>query len=74
MVSQYKQRAAIRPAKDNIDGTFRHINASDLFSRGVVDEDLAVRHVHIAVAIDSDALTAAIGKGTQIAERPALAN
>jgi hypothetical protein len=69
MVGQNEQRAAVRRRQNDIDGTFRHIDPADLLAAGVIDEDLSIRNVHIALAIDGHALAAALRKGLQIAER-----
>ena len=69
VVSQYEERAATGAAKYDIDRTFRHIDASDLPARRAIDEDLSIRNVHIALAIDGNALTATLNKWPQITER-----
>ena len=69
MVGQYEQRAAAGAAKHDIDGTFRHIDPADLPAGGVIDEDLSIRNIYIAMAIDGHALAAALGKGLQVTER-----
>jgi hypothetical protein len=69
MVGENEQRATIGAAENDIDRTFGHIDLADLLARRVVDEDLSIGNVHIALAIDGDALTAALRKGLQDRQR-----
>ena len=54
-------------AKHNVDGTLRHIDLPNLVSRRIIDKDLPIRHVHVVLAVDCHALTAALRKWLQIA-------
>src|ERR1035441_9424887 len=69
MVGKNEQGAATGAAEDDIDGTFRHVDPPDLLASTVINEDLSVRNVDIAFAIDGDAFIAAVRKGLQLAER-----
>ncbi len=56
-------------AEHNVDRPLGHVDLRDLLSRRVIDEDLPVGDVDIAVAIDGDALSAALRKGLEISQR-----
>ena len=67
-MGQNEQRPIICAAKQNIDRTLRHVDLGDLFPLRVVYEDLSIRNGHIALAVDRQALAAALGEGPQIGE------
>ena len=69
MVSENEQRSPVGPAKDNVDGTFGHVDLADQFTRRVVDEDLAVGNVDISLRINGDAFAAALRKRLQVCQR-----
>jgi len=63
MVGEDEQSAPAGTAKHKVDGAFRHVYASYLLTGGVVDENLPIRHVHIAIRINSDTLAARLANG-----------
>ena len=69
VVGENEERVMISAAEDDVDRTLRNIDLGDLFARGTVDENLPVGNIHIALAIDRDALTAALREGLEISQR-----
>jgi len=73
-MGENEKRAMADAPEDYIDRALWHIDSGDLLGRRVVDEDLSVRNIHIAISIDRDTLAAALSKRTQVAERSVCAN
>ncbi len=69
MVGEDEQSEPSGSAKDKIDGAFGHVYASYLLTGRIVDENLSIRNVHIAMGIYGDTLAAAAGEWLEIAER-----
>ena len=66
---QDEERAAIGAAEQQLDRTVGHVDAADGLAGPVVDEDLAIRHVHVAVGVARRAFPAAFREHLEIAER-----
>ena len=69
MMSQDEERAVARAAKHNVDRAFRHVDLPYLLPGWVVDKDLAVSNIHVAIFIDGHTLATAIGERFQIGKR-----
>ena len=68
MMREYEQRATIGTAKDDVKRALGYIDSSNLPARPVIDENLSVGNVYIAIAIDGNAFTAALAEGFKIAQ------
>ena len=62
-----EERVVVRTAEDDVDGSLRHIDLSNLRAFGVVDKDLPVDDVNIAAIIDGHTFPAAFGKDLEVA-------
>ena len=63
MVRKNEQCSAADAPKNDINGTLRHVDPADLPAPTVINEDLAVRNIYVALLVDGDTFTAALGKG-----------
>ena len=68
MMREYEQRATIGAAKDDVKWALGYIDSSNLPARRLIDEDLSVGNVYVAIAIDGNAFTAAPAEGFKIAQ------
>src|ERR1035441_6225890 len=69
VVGENEQSATVNAAKDDINRTLWHVDLADQFPRWVVDENLPVGNIHIAFAVDGDALTAALSERLEVTQR-----
>jgi hypothetical protein len=68
MVRENEQRAMIGASKDKVEGAFWHIDSRNLFTLGVINKDLPIRNVHIALAVSGNTFSAPLDKGVKCAE------
>ena len=74
MVGQNEQSATTGAAENDVDGPLRYVDPADRLAPTVINEDLAVGHINVALLVDGHAFTAALGKRLQIAQRAVSAD
>ncbi len=67
-MGQDEQGFLIRSTEDDIEWAFGYVDDANLLAGGIVDEDLAVGNVDVAMRIDSYVLPAALGEGAEVCE------
>src|ERR1035438_10201217 len=69
-VRKDEKRAPVGPAKYEIDWPLRDVDFGNLLACWVIDEDLSIRNVDIALSVDRDTLATALHKPLQIPQCP----